>query len=146
LINTQISTNFNELMRDFNGMEEELLTQLEEELNEAGQMVAIQAKLLAPVDTGRLRRSITWRNERTNDGPVVHIGTTVEYAKFVEFGTGVFTPGGRQTPWTFRNLDGQYITTRGQKPQPFLEPAFDEKKREIERRIGRMLERVLNRG
>lgn len=44
------------------------------------------AKRLCPVDTGRLRSSIT--NELGNDGGLVAvIGTNVEYAPYVELGT-----------------------------------------------------------
>lgn len=41
------------------------------------------AKLLAPVDTGRLRNSIAHAVE----GDAAYIGTNVEYAAYVEMGT-----------------------------------------------------------
>lgn len=41
------------------------------------------AKILCPVDTGRLRNSITHRRE----GEAEVIGTNVEYAPYVEMGT-----------------------------------------------------------
>jgi HK97 gp10 family phage protein len=46
------------------------------------------AKRLAPVDTGRLRASITWRFEHDAEGLFVAIGTNVGYALPQEFGTG----------------------------------------------------------
>lgn len=46
------------------------------------------AKRLSPVDTGRLRSSITRSDvQRRRRSLVVRIGTDVEYAKYVEFGT-----------------------------------------------------------
>jgi len=45
------------------------------------------AKRLCPVDTGRLRSSITHALERDMRGLVGIIGTDVEYAPFVELGT-----------------------------------------------------------
>jgi len=45
------------------------------------------AKRLCPVDTGRLRASITWRIDRDAKGLLALIGTTVHYAAYVEFGT-----------------------------------------------------------
>jgi HK97 gp10 family phage protein len=45
------------------------------------------ARVLAPVDTGRLRSSIMATKGRDSTGPYVEIGTNVEYAAFVEFGT-----------------------------------------------------------
>lgn len=47
-----------------------------------------EAKRLSPVDTGRLRSSITHDSDQT--GAV--IGTNVEYAGFVELGTRHQTP------------------------------------------------------
>ena len=46
------------------------------------------AKRLCPVDTGRLRGSITHDEPRAiPDGLAVRIGTDVEYAAYVELGT-----------------------------------------------------------
>jgi HK97 gp10 family phage protein len=45
------------------------------------------AKQACPVDTGRLRSSITWRLGRDNVGLAAIIGTNVSYAPYVEFGT-----------------------------------------------------------
>lgn len=45
------------------------------------------AKRRAPVDTGRLRSSITHRLGRDSEGLFVDVGTDVEYARFVELGT-----------------------------------------------------------
>lgn len=45
------------------------------------------AKRLAPVDTGRLRASVTHALERDATGIVGTVGTNVEYAPFVELGT-----------------------------------------------------------
>ena len=45
------------------------------------------AKQNAPVDTGRLRSSITWRLGRDSQGLLGIVGTNVQYAPYVEFGT-----------------------------------------------------------
>lgn len=45
------------------------------------------AKARCPVDTGRLRSSITWRIEVDSKGVVAIVGTNVEYAFFVHEGT-----------------------------------------------------------
>jgi len=60
-----------------------------------------RAKQLCPVDTGRLRSSISWRLERVGGTVVGVVGTNVEYAPYVEFGT------------------------RHNRSQPFLRPALD---------------------
>lgn len=46
-----------------------------------------QAKRLCPVDTGRLRDSITWELGMMNGLPSARVGTNVEYAIYVETGT-----------------------------------------------------------
>ena len=43
------------------------------------------AKLASPVDTGNLRRSITYEPDDSEDA--VYIGTNVEYAPYQELGT-----------------------------------------------------------
>jgi HK97 gp10 family phage protein len=45
------------------------------------------AKKLAPVDTGRLRASITHALGRDSQSIYCDVGTDVEYAPYVEFGT-----------------------------------------------------------
>ena len=91
-------------------------------LEDIGGMMERYAKLLCPVDTGRLRNSISHQVE----GNTVAVGTNVEYAPYLEFGTGQFAEnGGRPTPWRYQDDKGEWHTTRGNKPQPFLRPAVD---------------------
>lgn len=47
------------------------------------------ARLACPVDTGRLRASISVTEGRDGRGYFVDIGTNVDYAAFVEYGTSV---------------------------------------------------------
>lgn len=56
---------------------------LERALEECGLVAEGYAKKLCPVDTGRLRNSIS---HTTNDKSA-YIGTNVEYAPYVEMGT-----------------------------------------------------------
>lgn len=81
------------------------------------------AKDLTPVDTGNLRNSIT--HQVSEDGREVYIGTNVEYAPYVELGTGIYAEGGggRPTPWVYQDEKGQWHWTRGNPAQPFLKPA-----------------------
>ena len=52
-------------------------------LEKIGLVAEGYAKRLCPVDTGRLRNSIT----HADDGEAEYIGTNVEYAPYVELGT-----------------------------------------------------------
>ena len=60
-----------------------------------------------------------------------------EYAEFVEFGTGIHNEhgDGRQTPWRYQDQDGNWHTTRGQIPKPFIRPAFAEHLGELRKDI-----------
>ena len=70
-----------------------------EPLTKAAFLVENEAKKKCPVDTGELRNSITSEIE----GNQAVVGSNLEYAPYVEFGTGIFSSlgNGRQTPWTY---------------------------------------------
>ena len=87
-------------------------------------MVEAAAKQYAPKGNGELRRSITSKVENA-EGSVF---TPLEYAPYVEYGTGLFAEnGGRQdVPWSYQDDEGEWHSTSGQKPQPFMRPALDE--------------------
>lgn len=93
-------------------------------LEKAGQIVENDAKRNCPTDDGQLKASIT--HVVDTDESSVSIGTNVEYAPYVELGTGQFSEDGRKTPWKFQSADGTWYTSIGQKAQPFLTPAVDE--------------------
>lgn len=57
-----------------------------EEVTRGSRIVATRAKVLVPVDTGRLRSSIRNTVSRSGDA-VADIHTNVDYAPFVELGT-----------------------------------------------------------
>ena len=82
---------------------EEVLSATDEAIERALEAIGLQAegyaKLLCPVDTGRLRNSIT--HEVAANEKAVYIGTNVEYGPYVEMGTA---------------------RTR---PQPFIRPAVE---------------------
>ena len=79
------------------------------------------AKRLAPVDTGNLRNSISHTVDDSEKA--AYIGTNVEYAAYVELGTGIYYLGGRTDPWVYQDAKGNWHMTHGQKAQPFLKPA-----------------------
>ena len=74
---------------------DELDSKVEIALEKIGLRAETHAKKYCPVDTGRLRNSIS----HTQSGDTEYIGTNVEYAPYVEFGTST------------------------QKAQPYLKPA-----------------------
>lgn len=123
-------------------------------LNEAGEFVQAQAKLLAPADTGYLRNSIFLDVEKTTEGAEAKIYTNLQYAPFVEFGTGPkgaanhegvspeVTVAYTMEPWWIHesmvepgvaekyhwyHIDteqGRFYKIEGQAAQPFMYPAI----------------------
>ena len=55
------------------------------------------------------------------------VGSTIEYAPYVEVGTGIYSTqgGGRQGGWRYVDASGEGHFTMGSRPQPFLKPAMD---------------------
>lgn len=102
-------------------------------MQDACDLVEGSAKDKAPKDTGALRRSITSKIEVNGSEIDGIVFTPLEYAPYVEYGTGLFAENGngRQTPWVYRDDEGNYHYTHGQHPQPFLRPALNENKDEI---------------
>lgn len=92
-------------------------------------LVERAAKELAPKDNGELRRSITSKVEGT-EGIVF---TSLEYAPYVEYGTGLFAEeaGRKDVPWCYQDEEGEWHSTSGQKPQPFMRPALNQNRAEI---------------
>lgn len=77
------------------------------------------------VITGTLRRSITKRIGSDRDGFTADIGTNVEYAPFVEYGT---RPRAKHP---------------GSMAKPYLRPAFDSEKDEAIKDIGDALDDIV---
>lgn len=104
-------------------------------IKKACALVERSAKEKAPKGTSELRRSITSKVEIEGDEIVGVVYTPLEYAPYVEYGTGLFAEeGGRQdVPWCYQDDEGEWHSTSGQKPQPFLRPALDENREEIKR-------------
>ena len=90
-------------------------------LEECGLTAERYAKKACPVDNGTLRNSITHAVDDAE--PAAYIGTNVEYAAYVELGTGKYYPGGRPTPWVYQDAKGHWYRTEGHKAQPYLKPA-----------------------
>jgi len=97
-----------ELKERLKKIEKTATNNIEQALINSALFVERDAKINAPVDTGRLRQSITHKAENFgSNNPAVTIGTNVEYSKYVEYGTS-------KAP-----------------AQPFLFPAYNENKQKI---------------
>lgn len=94
-------------------------------------LVEASAKQKAPKGNGELRRSITSKVV----GNVGIVFTPLEYAPYVEFGTGLFAEnvGRTDVPWCYKDDEGEWHSTVGMKPQPFMRPALYENRERITR-------------
>ena len=118
-----IKVNVKDASERLDSLENELPNLLEKALEKACLIVENSAKENCPVDSGQLRQSI----KHEVDGLTGEIGTNVEYAPYIEIGTGIYSTqgNGRQTPWKYQDAKGQWHTTKGMKAQPFLKPALE---------------------
>ena len=100
-------------------------------LLKAGALVERSAKQKAPKDNGQLAQSIQY--DVDGSATTCTVFTPIEYAPYVEYGTGLFAEqGGRKNvPWRYQDEKGDWHTTSGQKPQPFLRPALTENENNI---------------
>ncbi len=84
------------------------------DLKRRGSNVEFLAKQLVPVDTGDLRASINNSLGLDEDGLYVAIGSDLDYAIYVEYGTG------KKSTWP-----GEKNTSiEGMSAQPYLRPAL----------------------
>jgi HK97 gp10 family phage protein len=89
--------------------------------------IQAQVKLLTPVDTGNLRNKIISQQAKFMEWVVE---TNVEYAIFVEFGTGRLgdpaVPHTSKDSWTYYSEElKRFITTHGQEPAAMFRTGFD---------------------
>lgn len=106
---------------------------VEKAMGKACAVVEAAAKQNAPKDTGALRRSITSKVEVEGKEVIGTIFTPLEYAPYVEYGTGLFTESGgrKDVPWNYQDDKGEWHSTSGQKPQPFMRPAIEDNRNKI---------------
>lgn len=117
-------------MSDFKVPYDEIQKRLEKALTDAALVVEAKAKVNAPVVSGNLRRSIS----HSVNYPEATIGSNVDYAPYVEKGTGLYAADGngrKEVPWVYVGADGQGHQTSGSHPQPFLEPAVQQSRQDI---------------
>jgi phage gpG-like protein len=87
-----------------------------------------EARRRVPVDTGRLRSSIVSRAEGSGRSVGYVIGTNVNYAAAVEYGTSphVITPKNKRALyWPGAAHPVAKVNHPGTRPRPFLRPAIE---------------------
>jgi len=104
----------------------------------AAKRIEGSAKRLAPVSSGQLRNSISSSVQASASGATGQVSTNVDYAVYVEFGTG---PKGRASTngaadgqsvsyrpngWYYPVGDGTMRYTEGMPARPYMYPAAQE--------------------
>ena len=102
-------------------------------MGKACALVEKEAKFNAPKDTGALRRSISSKVEVEGKEVIGTVFTPLEYAPYIEYGTGLFAESGgrKDVPWNYKDDKGEWHSTRGMQPQPFMRPALQENRERI---------------
>jgi HK97 gp10 family phage protein len=87
--------------------------------------IAIARAPVSPIAGGNLKNSIYHKFEDKGFTGEVH--SPAKYSAYQEYGTGIYAEkGGRKTPWIYRDpKTGQFVLTRGNRPQKFMRPAFE---------------------
>lgn len=116
--------NVDKLLRKFNNLENIDITPI---IGQAAIIVQKKAKALCPKDTGILRGSISVEVERQNKLFIGRVFTVIEYAKYVEFGTGIKGNGSYEYPVNLTYHD----TWKGMKAQPYMYPALIQSKKQV---------------
>ena len=121
-----------------------------EAFRDATLLVSNDAKVNAPVDTGRLRASIT--PEVRLQGSTIEgvVGTNVVYAAAVELGSRPhWAPLAALETWARRHGMNAYvlqraIARRGTKPRRYLQRAFESNRPIIIRKIERAVSQIVD--
>lgn len=109
-------------------------------IGKATLIVEAQAKALTPVDTGALRSSIHPEVTKIGKEVVGRVYTSLEYAMYVEFGTGV--RGNGSYPYEVNGL-GYSSEHGGQVAQPYMYPALEMNKKKIQSLIDNEITELL---
>lgn len=132
---------------------------VEKAIEKACDFLADEIKRATPVDSGDLKKSISFKiKNNAKKGIQGVVFTNLEYATYVEFGTG---PTGQQnhvgispnvnprynpTGWSYYDpVLKKWIHTKGQKAQPFMYPIFKKNEKRIVEYIALEMQKQIRR-
>lgn len=97
-------------------------------------LVERTAKQTAPKGNGELRNSIQSEVKEDGTNVIGVVFTPLEYAPYIEYGTGLFAEEGngrKDVPWHYQDEKGEWHSTSGQPPKPYLRPALADNREKI---------------
>lgn len=125
----QIKLDVDSFMRQMNSYAEHKERQIEAGLERACIEVQQSAVEKCPKDSDALSSSIGYKIQKNGARPEGIVGSGLEYAPYVHEGTGIYSRTGRgrkDVPWSYMDEEGNYHSTYGMEPRPFLEEARNE--------------------
>lgn len=142
------------LMKKFNALGGNANKVLETSIAKQTKLVQGEAKDLCPVDSGDLQQRIYTDVKSQQSKVIGKVFTNVEYAAYVEFGTGKKgeESGGdkypgplsyRQDKWLANIPDVGYRWVEGQAAQPYLYPALKNNEELVKKNIASDLEKKI---
>jgi phage gpG-like protein len=119
-------------------------------------LIQNDARILAPVDTGRLRNSIAHEVTASGQSVTGRTGTNVQYGPVVEYGRAAgsaMPPAGALSGWMSRHgieASAEFairrsIARRGIRKRPYLKPALDKNRAAISREMDTILRKIAER-
>lgn len=122
------------LLKRLNSLGGNVEETLYKSIQKQGELVKGEAKMLCPVDTGDLRKSIYKKTKRAKGKITGVVYTNSDHAAYVEFGTGKVgertnkntnvNVSYKQDKWKANIPDVGVRWTEGQPAQPYLYPAL----------------------
>ncbi|WP_278475413.1 HK97-gp10 family putative phage morphogenesis protein [Turicibacter sanguinis] len=147
--------NVDKLLRKLKRMDIDVNDTLAPIMARQAKFVQGEAKDLCPVDQGELRDRIETTTRKSKYKVTALVHTNVEYAPYVEFGTGKVGettpvankyPGPlayKQTKWRARIPDVGWRYVAGQPAQPFLYPALKNNEEKVRDYVANDLKQVI---
>jgi HK97 gp10 family phage protein len=128
------TVDIDELLANIDKLPEALKNALAGAMEIATELVEADAAERCPKQSTALSTSITHEVVESETEIRGFVGSIVEHAPYVHEGTGLYAADGngrKDVPWVYCDERGNFHTTSGQKPQPFLQEAADANRNKI---------------
>lgn len=113
---------FRDMLNEYKKTVNEVSAMMDQEIAAHGELMATSAKNMCPVDTGRLRASISLKKEQFLSYELV---AQTDYAAYVEFGTGKYFISNGE-PWddVASKYKGKGLKQVNLLPRPYMRPSI----------------------
>lgn len=129
---SSVLVNAKEVLQKLNLFKQKLPERTREGMEKVCLKVEADSKKNCPPSiTGNLRASITHKVVDEEDGEIAgYVGSNLDYAPYAHQGTGIYAiegNGRKEVPWSYYDeRKGEWQSTEGIKPTPFIQMAIDE--------------------